>query len=134
MQLAVRVMFTNTVPTDAYRGAGRPEMAYQMERLLDMGAAAFGIDRAEIRRRNFIRPDQLPWTNQVGMVIHSGEFENTMNMALARADWAGFETRRQEAKARGRPGSEKRRVGQGWVSTCRSRWSSSNSKKQNIKN
>src|SRR3546814_20062921 len=67
-----------------------------------MGAAPCGIDRAEIRRRNFIRPDQLPWTNQVGMVIHSGEFENTMNMALERADWAGFETRRQEAKARGR--------------------------------
>src|SRR3546814_13427380 len=64
MQLAVRVMFTNPVPTDAYRGAGRPEMAYQMEQLLDMGAAAFGIDRAEIRRRNFIRPDQPP--RQIG--------------------------------------------------------------------
>ncbi|MET4701595.1 carbon-monoxide dehydrogenase large subunit [Constrictibacter sp. MBR-5] len=102
MQLSVRVMFTNTVPTDAYRGAGRPEMAYQMERLLDVGAHALGLDRIEIRRRNFIRPDQLPWKNPVGMVIHSGEFENTMDLALQRADWAGFEARRQEAKARGR--------------------------------
>lgn len=102
MQLSVRVMFTNTVPTDAYRGAGRPEMAYQMERLLDLGAKAFGIDRAEIRRRNFVRPDQLPWTNQVGMVIHSGHFQETMEKALERADWAGFERRRQEAKARGK--------------------------------
>ncbi|MFN4089837.1 MAG: xanthine dehydrogenase family protein molybdopterin-binding subunit [Alphaproteobacteria bacterium] len=101
MQLSVRVMFTNTVPTDAYRGAGRPEMAYQMERLLDLGAAAFGLDRTEIRRRNFIRPDQLPWKNQVGMVIHSGEFQNTMEKALERADWAGFEARRQAARARG---------------------------------
>src|SRR3546814_19124506 len=64
MQLAVRVMFTNTVPTDAYRGAGRPEMAYQMERLLDLGSAAFGIDRAGIRRRQLIPPDPPPGPNQ----------------------------------------------------------------------
>ncbi len=101
MQLSVKVMFTNTVPTDAYRGAGRPEMAYQMERLLDVGAARLGLGRDEIRRRNFIRPDQLPYKNQVGMVVHSGEFENTTNLALQRADWNGFEERRREAKARG---------------------------------
>jgi len=101
MQLSVRVMFTNTVPTDAYRGAGRPEICYQMERLLDLGADAFGIGREEIRRRNFIRPEQLPYKNQVGMVIDSGLFEETMEKALAQADWAGFAARREAAAARG---------------------------------
>lgn len=101
MQHSVRCMLTNTVPTDAYRGAGRPEMAYQMERLLDLGAKAFGIGREEIRRRNFIRPDQLPYTNRVGMVIDSGRFEETMDLALTKADWSGFEARRQEAARRG---------------------------------
>ena len=101
MQLSVRVMFTNTVPTDAYRGAGRPEICYQMERLLDLGAAEFGIGRDEIRRRNFIRPEQLPYKNQVGMVIDSGRFQETMEMALEKADWRGFEARRAEARRRG---------------------------------
>jgi carbon-monoxide dehydrogenase large subunit len=101
MQLSVRVMFTNTVPTDAYRGAGRPEIAYQMERLLDLGARALGIGRDEIRRRNFIKPEQLPFKNQVGMVIDSGHFQETMELALKKADWTGFETRRAEAKRRG---------------------------------
>ncbi|MGE0714500.1 MAG: xanthine dehydrogenase family protein molybdopterin-binding subunit [Alphaproteobacteria bacterium] len=102
MQHSVRVVFTNTVPTDAYRGAGRPEICYQMERLLDLGAAAFGIGRDEIRRRNFIRPEQLPYRNQVGMVIDSGLFARTMDMALEKADWAGFAARRRQSAARGR--------------------------------
>ena len=102
MQLSVRVVFTNTVPTDAYRGAGRPELCYQMERLLDLGAAAFGIAREEIRRRNFIRPEQLPYKNQVGMVINSGRFQETMEKGLKLADWDGFETRRREARKRGK--------------------------------
>ncbi len=102
MQLSVEVTFTNTVPVCAYRGAGRPEICYQMERLLDQGARAFGIAREEVRRRNFIRPDQLPWKNQVGMVIDSGHFQETMELALERADWAGFEARRAEARRRGR--------------------------------
>ena len=101
MQLSVRVMFTNTVPTDAYRGAGRPEIAYQMERLLDLGAHALGLGRDEIRRRNFIKPDQLPYKNQVGMVIDSGHFQETMELGLAKADWTGFEARRAEARRRG---------------------------------
>jgi carbon-monoxide dehydrogenase large subunit len=101
MQLSVRVMFTNTVPTDAYRGAGRPEIAYQMERLLDVGARALGLARDEIRRRNFIKPDQLPYKNQVGMVIDSGHFQETMEQALVKADWSGFERRRAEARRRG---------------------------------
>jgi carbon-monoxide dehydrogenase large subunit len=102
MQLSVRVTFTNTVPVCAYRGAGRPEIVYQMERLLDHGARAFGIGRDEIRRRNFIRPDQLPYKNQVGMVIDSGHFQETMELALEKSDWAGFAARRAEARRRGR--------------------------------
>ncbi len=101
MQLSVRVMFTNTVPTDAYRGAGRPEIAYQMERLLDVGARALGLGRDEIRRRNFIKPEQLPYKNQVGMVIDSGHFRETMEIALDKADWRGFEARRADARRRG---------------------------------
>src|SRR5437016_13959154 len=72
LQLSVRVTFTNTVPVCAYRGAGRPEVAYQMERLLDQGARALGLGRDEIRRRNFIRPEQLPYKNRVGLLIDSG--------------------------------------------------------------
>ncbi|HVC57250.1 MAG TPA: xanthine dehydrogenase family protein molybdopterin-binding subunit [Stellaceae bacterium] len=102
MQWSVRVAFTNTVPVCAYRGAGRPEIAYQMERLLDQGARALGLGRDEIRRRNFIRPDQLPYKNQVGMVIDSGHFRETMELALARADWAGFAARRTAARRHGR--------------------------------
>jgi carbon-monoxide dehydrogenase large subunit len=73
-----------------------------MERLLDHGARAFGIGRDEIRRRNFIRPDQLPYKNQVGMVIDSGHFQETMELALEKSDWAGFAARRAEARRRGR--------------------------------
>ena len=94
MQLSVRCMFTNTAPTDAYRGAGRPEICYQMERLLDAGARAFALDPAEIRRRNFIAPEALPYTNRVGMVIDSGAFADTQALGLVRADVAGFAARR----------------------------------------
>jgi carbon-monoxide dehydrogenase large subunit len=102
MQLSVKVIFTNTVPVCAYRGAGRPEICYQMERLLDQGARAFGIGREEVRRRNFIRPEQLPYKNQIGMTIDSGRFQETMEKSLAKADWAGFATRRDEARLRGK--------------------------------
>jgi carbon-monoxide dehydrogenase large subunit len=101
MQYSVRVTFTNTVPICAYRGAGRPEICYQMERLLDQGARAFGLGREEIRRRNFIRPDQLPYKNGVGMTIDSGHFRETMEKALEKSDWAGFAARRREARQRG---------------------------------
>ena len=102
MQLRVKVMFTNTVPVCAYRGAGRPEICYQMERMLDQGAAAFGIGRDEIRRRNFILPEALPYKNQIGMVIDSGHFRETMEKSLTKADWSGFPRRRDEAKLRGK--------------------------------
>jgi len=102
VNMRVACVFTNTVPTDAYRGAGRPEIAYTIERLLDLGAAHFGIGKDEIRRRNYIRPDQMPYTNCVGNVLDSGDFAGTQAMALDLADWNGFAARRADAKARGK--------------------------------
>ncbi|MFZ4408315.1 MAG: xanthine dehydrogenase family protein molybdopterin-binding subunit [Paracraurococcus sp.] len=98
----VQCVFTNTTPTDAYRGAGRPEQAYVLERLYDLGAAEFGIGRDEIRRRNYIRPEQIPYTNVVGNAIDSGLFAETQGKAMALADWEGFPARRAEATARGK--------------------------------
>jgi carbon-monoxide dehydrogenase large subunit len=98
----VRCVFTNTVPTDAFRGAGRPETAYIMERLFDQAALAFGIGRDEVRRRNYVRPEQMPYRNTVGNVIDSGDFLGTQAMALKLADWEGFPARRAEARARGK--------------------------------
>ena len=102
VNMEVRCAFTNTVPTDAYRGAGRPEIAYTIERLLDLGAAKLGLAKDEIRRRNYIRPDQIPYTNCVGNVLDSGDFAGTQAMALKLADWEGFPARRAEAQARGK--------------------------------
>ena len=102
VNMEVRCAFTNTVPTDAYRGAGRPEIAYTIERLLDLGAARLGLSRDEIRRRNYIRPDQIPYTNCVGNVLDSGDFAGTQSQALDLADWNGFAERRAEARARGK--------------------------------
>ncbi|MGE0628013.1 MAG: xanthine dehydrogenase family protein molybdopterin-binding subunit [Hyphomicrobiaceae bacterium] len=99
---SVKPVFTNTICTDTYRGAGRPEANYIMERLMDAAAEACGLPRDEIRRRNFIRPEQMPYKTHLGFVIDSGDFDTTLNMALGAADWNGFEARRAEAKARGR--------------------------------
>ncbi|MFN4275508.1 MAG: xanthine dehydrogenase family protein molybdopterin-binding subunit [Ferrovibrio sp.] len=98
----VEGVFTNTVPVDAYRGAGRPESNYIMERLIDVAARELGIDRAELRRKNYIPPSAFPWTSAMGLTYDSGEFENTSNTALKAIDWAGFEARRAEAKKRGK--------------------------------
>ncbi len=102
VHMQVRCVFTNTVPTDAYRGAGRPEIAYTIERLLDVGAGLFGIGKDEIRRRNFIRDDQMPYTNCVGNVLDSGDFAGTQAMALKLADWDGFPARKAAAAAEGK--------------------------------
>ncbi|WP_458097058.1 xanthine dehydrogenase family protein molybdopterin-binding subunit [Roseomonas sp. WA12] len=98
----VRCVFSNTVPTDAFRGAGRPETAYIMERLFDQAALAFGIGRDEVRRRNLVRPDQMPYRNVVGNLIDSGDFPGTQAMVLKMANWEGFPDRRAEAEGRGR--------------------------------
>ncbi|MYZ47777.1 xanthine dehydrogenase family protein molybdopterin-binding subunit [Propylenella binzhouense] len=102
IHLACTCVFTNTVPTDAYRGAGRPEAAYLVERLMDHAARVAGLSPAEIRRRNFIRPEQMPYRTQTGRLYDTGEFDGHMERALERADFAGFEARAAESKARGR--------------------------------
>lgn len=99
---SIRCVFTNTTPVDSYRGAGRPETVYLMERLMDMAAHEAGLDPIEIRRRNMIPPSAMPYTNNQCVAIDSGEFETVMDKALDGADWDGFEARRTEAASRGR--------------------------------
>ena len=98
----VAMVTTNTVPVDAYRGAGRPEAAYLIERLVDKAAKTLGVDRAEIRRRNFIRPEQFPFQTFTGRAYDSGEYVRLMDAALERADWGGFEARRAASAADGK--------------------------------
>lgn len=94
-------VFTNTTPIGAYRGAGRPEAIYYMERLMDTAAREMGIDRVELRRRNMVQPDQIPHTTVFGMVYDSGDFPAVMADALEAADWDGFEARRQASAEKG---------------------------------
>ena len=91
----VRCVFTNTVPTGPYRGAGRPESKFFLERLIDKAAAETGRDRIELRRRNMIAPDMMPHETPVGLTYDSGEFEALMDEALERADYAGYEARKR---------------------------------------
>jgi carbon-monoxide dehydrogenase large subunit len=95
-------VLTNTACTGAYRGAGRPEAIYNIERLMDEAARATGIDRIELRRRNFIRPDRFPYTNPMQQTYDVGAFEKIMDQGLAQADWKGFPAREQASKQRGR--------------------------------
>ena len=98
----VRGVLTNTVPTGPYRGAGRPEMIHAFERLLDTYAREQGIDRIELRRRNLISVDSLPYEGRTGLSIDSGEFEKNMDMVMELADWKGFDQRRAQAESAGR--------------------------------
>jgi len=98
----VKAVFTNTVPVDAYRGAGRPEATFVLERLVDIAAREMGIDRVEIRRKNFIRPDQFPYETPVALTYDTGNYAATLDLALEKSDWAGFEKRRGESKKRGK--------------------------------
>jgi carbon-monoxide dehydrogenase large subunit len=102
VDLHIRGVATNTMSTGAYRGAGRPESIYLMERLLDKAARATGLGPVEIRRRNFVPPDAMPHQTAVGEVYDSGEFAKIMDQVLARADWAGFPARKAESTRRGR--------------------------------
>ncbi|MBB4004234.1 xanthine dehydrogenase family protein molybdopterin-binding subunit [Aurantimonas endophytica] len=97
-----RAYYTNTVPVDAYRGAGRPEAAYMIERLVDQCALDLGVDRVELRRRNFIRGNQLPYRTAFGRLYDTGDFAGHLDEALRRSGWADFETRREAAKADGK--------------------------------
>jgi len=94
-------VMTNTASTGAYRGAGRPEAIYNMERLMDEAARVSGIDRVELRRKNFIKPEQMPYKNPMGQVYDTGAFEMIMNEALEKADWQGFAKREADTKAKG---------------------------------
>jgi carbon-monoxide dehydrogenase large subunit len=100
--VSVECVMTNTAPVGPYRGAGRPEAIYVMERLVDVAAREMGIDPVELRRRNLIRPDQLPYTNAMGTTYDSGEFEANMDATMKLADWAGHEKRREAALKNGR--------------------------------
>ena len=95
-------VFTNTVPVDAYRGAGRPEATYILERLVDRAAREMGIDQVEIRRKNFIQPDQFPYQTPVALEYDSGDYEATLASALKGADVDGFEARKAEAAKNGK--------------------------------
>ena len=83
-------VYTNTVPTQAYRSSGRPEMTFAVERLIDIAATKLGIDRISLRRRNFVKPKAMPYRNAVGMLYDSGRYEDSMDLAMRIADWDGF--------------------------------------------
>lgn len=98
----VKGVTTNTVPVDAYRGAGRPEAAYIIERLVDVTARELGLAPEELRRRNFATPADMPHTMGLGDVIDSGDFDGMMTEAMDRADWTGFAARRTASEAGGK--------------------------------
>ncbi len=97
-QVNSRCVFTNTLTTAPYRGAGRPEASYLLERVIDMAADATGIDAAELRRRNLIKPEQMPYTTAFGNTYDSGDFPGAFERALTLADYAGFSARKKAAK------------------------------------
>ncbi|MEA2772482.1 MAG: aerobic carbon-monoxide dehydrogenase large subunit, partial [Acetobacteraceae bacterium] len=98
----VKAVFTNTVPVDAYRGAGRPEATFLLERLVDVIAHDTGFDKVDLRRKNFIPADAFPYQTPVALQYDSGDYQTTLRVALANADWEGFEARRAAAKGRGK--------------------------------
>jgi carbon-monoxide dehydrogenase large subunit len=98
----VRGMFTHTVPVDAYRGAGRPEASYLLERLVDRAAKVTGIDPIELRRRNFIKPDEFPYQTPVALEYDTGDYDATVDKALELADYDNFAQRREESASRGK--------------------------------
>ena len=102
IDIRISAVLTNTAPVSAYRGAGRPEAIYIIERLMDAAARQTGIDATELRRRNMIRPEQMPYTNPMAKTYDSGNFAAVMDRATALADWRGFDARCAEARKRGR--------------------------------
>jgi aerobic carbon-monoxide dehydrogenase large subunit len=92
-------VFTNLTPTDAYRGAGRPEASYAIERAMDTLAAKMGVDPAELRRRNYIKPEQFPYPSASGLVFDSGNYEPALDKALGHADYAGIRAKQEAEKA-----------------------------------
>jgi len=97
----VKMMFTNSSPVDAYRGAGRPEMGYLLERLVERAAMELGVDSIELRRKNLVPAWKMPYANPAGHTYDCGDFERMLRAALAAADWEGFAARKSAAGTRG---------------------------------
>lgn len=97
----VKAVFTNTAPVDAYRGAGRPEATFSLERVIDKAARELGMDPIELRRKNFVKPDQYPFASAAGLEYDSGNYDALMDQMEKVADKAGFEARRKESEAKG---------------------------------
>jgi carbon-monoxide dehydrogenase large subunit len=102
LHVSAKAVFTNAAPTGPYRGAGRPEANYFMERMIGEAARVMGIDAIELRRRNYIPSEALPYKTQTGNVYDSGEFLQAMEKCLALSDWHGFEARRKQSAQRGK--------------------------------
>src|SRR5690606_20924452 len=102
IEVSTKCVMTNTSTVSAYRGAGRPEGNYFMERLIDTAAREIGMDRVELRRRNLIRPDEMPYKSPSGEVYDSGDFPAVFEKAVKLADFAGFEARREESRRNGK--------------------------------
>jgi carbon-monoxide dehydrogenase large subunit len=100
--MRARAVLSNTPPTNPYRSAGRPEAMFVIERLIDLAAAAHGFDRLELRRRNLIGADAMPYTNPLGLTYDSGEYERVMNCALSLGRWDSFAQRRSSAARAGK--------------------------------
>ncbi|WP_209425386.1 xanthine dehydrogenase family protein molybdopterin-binding subunit [Pararhodobacter sp. SW119] len=98
----VKAVFTNTIPVDAYRGAGRPEATFQLERVIDKAARELGVDPVELRRKNFIKPEQFPYQTPVAVVYDTGNYHATMDKLLEISDHAGFAARAETSKANGK--------------------------------
>jgi carbon-monoxide dehydrogenase large subunit len=102
IDLRISAVLTHTAHTGAYRGAGRPEAIYTLERLMDAAARELGMDPAELRRRNMIRPGQMPYLNPMAQTYDVGQFERILDQGLALADWNGFDARRAQSRAAGK--------------------------------
>src|SRR5438552_9806789 len=97
-----RAVVTNTAPTSAYRSAGRPEVVFVLERMIDIACRRHGFDRLEVRRRNLVPPKAMPYRNPLGLVYDSGDYPASLRQAAELGDWTGFAVRRAEARRRGR--------------------------------
>jgi carbon-monoxide dehydrogenase large subunit len=100
--LRAMAVFTHTMPTQAYRSSGRPEVTFAIERLVDKAAAELGFDRIALRRKNLVKPKAMPYRNAVGMLYDSGRYQENMDWAMEIADWKGFAQRKRAAKKRGK--------------------------------
>jgi len=102
VDIRITGVLTHTAPTGPYRGAGRPEAIYIIERLLDAAARKCGLDRVELRRRNLVKPVQMPYRNPLGKTYDTGQFERVLDLGLAHADWDGYAARAEASASRGK--------------------------------